>query len=47
MDFTESIRPVKYPAYNPGAITISGKDGDDANHYQERHVRSVIEEVRK
>ncbi|MDA0739617.1 MAG: type II toxin-antitoxin system HicA family toxin [Nitrospirae bacterium] len=28
-------------------ITISGKPGDDAKHYQVRAVRMAIEEVRK
>jgi predicted RNA binding protein YcfA (HicA-like mRNA interferase family) len=28
-------------------ITISGKEGDDAKHYQEKAVRLAIEEVRK
>jgi predicted RNA binding protein YcfA (HicA-like mRNA interferase family) len=29
----------------PGAVTLSGKDGDDAKPYQERQVRRAIEEV--
>jgi predicted RNA binding protein YcfA (HicA-like mRNA interferase family) len=28
-------------------ITISGKEGDDAKHYQEKSVRLAIEEARK
>ena len=28
-------------------ITISGKDNDDAKHYQEKAVRLAIEEARK
>ncbi len=28
-------------------ITISGKEGDDAKHYQEKAVRLAIEEARK
>lgn len=28
-------------------ITISGKDGDDAKHYQEKAVRLAIEEVKR
>jgi len=28
-------------------ITISGKEGNDAKHYQEKAVRLVIEEARK
>ena len=31
----------------PGAVTISGPDGNDAKHYQERQVRQAIEQVRK
>eukprot|EP00825_Cyclidium_porcatum_P003324 TRINITY_DN11545_c0_g1_i1.p1 TRINITY_DN11545_c0_g1~~TRINITY_DN11545_c0_g1_i1.p1 ORF type:complete len:300 (-),score=-59.61 TRINITY_DN11545_c0_g1_i1:28-927(-) len=30
-----------------GAVTISGHDGDDAKHYQERQVRRTIEEVQQ
>jgi predicted RNA binding protein YcfA (HicA-like mRNA interferase family) len=29
----------------PGAVTISGKDGDDAKPYQEQQVRRAIEEA--
>ena len=29
----------------PGAVTLSGQDGDDARPYQERQVRQAIEEV--
>ncbi len=28
-------------------ITISGKEGDDAKHYQEKAVRLAIEEAKK
>ena len=28
-----------------GAVTLSGRDSDDAKFYQERHVRKAIEEV--
>jgi len=28
-------------------ITISGKEGDDAKHYQEKAVRLAIEEVKR
>jgi predicted RNA binding protein YcfA (HicA-like mRNA interferase family) len=28
-------------------ITISGKEGDDAKHYQEKAVRLAIQEARK
>ncbi len=30
-----------------GAVTLSGKPGDDAKHYQERQVRRAIEEVQE
>ncbi len=30
-----------------GAVTVSGKDGDDAKHYQEKHVKQAIEEVQE
>jgi predicted RNA binding protein YcfA (HicA-like mRNA interferase family) len=30
-----------------GAVTLSGKPGDDANCYQERQVRQAIEEVQE
>ena len=29
----------------PGAVTISGKSGDDAKRYQEKHVNHAIESV--
>jgi predicted RNA binding protein YcfA (HicA-like mRNA interferase family) len=28
-------------------VTVSGRPGDDARHYQERHVRLKIEESRR
>ena len=30
----------------PGAVTLSGRTGDDAKPYQERHVKQAIEESR-
>jgi predicted RNA binding protein YcfA (HicA-like mRNA interferase family) len=30
-----------------GAVTLSGKSGDDAKPYQERQVKHAIEEVEK
>ena len=27
----------------PGAVTLSGADGDDGKHYQEKQVRQAIE----
>ena len=29
----------------PGAVILSGKDGDDAHHYQEKQVRNAIREA--
>jgi len=29
----------------PGAVTLSGKDGDDAKPYQEKQVKQAIEEI--
>jgi predicted RNA binding protein YcfA (HicA-like mRNA interferase family) len=31
----------------PGAVTLSGRDGDDAKEYQERQVKRAIEEVQQ
>lgn len=31
----------------PGAVTLSGKSGDDAKHYQERQVKQAIEKVKQ
>ena len=31
----------------PGAVTLSGKDGDDAKNYQEKQVKRVIEVVER
>jgi predicted RNA binding protein YcfA (HicA-like mRNA interferase family) len=34
----------------PGSITVAGKDGDDANRYQEKDVRNALrslEDLRK
>ncbi|WP_165231767.1 type II toxin-antitoxin system HicA family toxin [Aquisphaera insulae] len=39
-----SHRKFTHPNY-PGAVTLSGKDGDDAKIYQERQVERAIEEV--
>ncbi len=30
-----------------GAVTVSGTDGEDAKHYQERQIKKAIEEVSK
>ena len=34
-------------ALYPGAVTISGKSGEDSKRYQEKQVRQAIEEVKK
>ncbi len=31
----------------PRAVTLSGKDGDDAKHYQEKQVKQAIQEVQE
>jgi predicted RNA binding protein YcfA (HicA-like mRNA interferase family) len=31
----------------PGSVILSGGDGDDAQHYQERQVRNAIREATK
>ena len=31
----------------PGAVTVSGKDGDDAKRYQEKQGKPAIEEVQE
>lgn len=31
----------------PGAVTLSGQDGDDARKYQEKQVKRAIEDVQK
>jgi len=31
----------------PGAVTLSGHDGDDAKKYQEKQVKRAIEEVQR
>jgi predicted RNA binding protein YcfA (HicA-like mRNA interferase family) len=39
-----SHRKFVNPRYE-GAVTLSGQDGDDAKHYQERQVKHAIEEL--
>jgi predicted RNA binding protein YcfA (HicA-like mRNA interferase family) len=41
-----SHRKLTHPSY-AGAITLSGRDGDDAKQYQEKQVKRAIEEVEK
>jgi predicted RNA binding protein YcfA (HicA-like mRNA interferase family) len=31
----------------PGSVILSGADGDDAHHYQEKQVRNAIREATK
>jgi predicted RNA binding protein YcfA (HicA-like mRNA interferase family) len=31
----------------PGSVILSGGDGDDAHHYQEKQVRNAIREAAK
>lgn len=39
-----SHRKFRHPR-SPGAVILSGKEGDDAHHYQEKQVRNAIREV--
>ncbi|WP_350209721.1 type II toxin-antitoxin system HicA family toxin [Botrimarina sp.] len=41
-----SHRKLTHPKF-VGAVTLSGKDGDDAKRYQEKQVRRAIEEILK
>lgn len=41
-----SHRKFMHPDYQ-GAVTLSGKDGDDAKNYQEKQVKQAVEEVQK
>lgn len=41
-----SHRKFVHPAFS-GAVTLSGHEGDDAKHYQEKEIRKAIEEVKK
>ncbi len=41
-----SHRKLVHPKY-PGAVTVSGKTGDDAKRYQEKQVAQAIEMVSK
>ena len=40
-----SHRKFTHPDYS-GAVTLSGRDGDDAKRYQEKQVKRAIDEVR-
>ena len=41
-----SHRKYVHPLFK-GAVTLSGKAGDNSKHYQEKQVRRAIEEVKK
>jgi predicted RNA binding protein YcfA (HicA-like mRNA interferase family) len=41
-----SHRKFRHPRF-PGAVILSGKDGDDVRHYQEKQVRNAIREATK
>jgi predicted RNA binding protein YcfA (HicA-like mRNA interferase family) len=30
----------------PGFVLISGHDGDDARHYQEKHIKNALRKIR-
>lgn len=39
-----SHRKFRHPQF-PGSVILSGKEGEDAHHYQEKQVRNAIREV--
>ena len=41
-----SHRKFRHPKV-PGAVILSGHDGDDARHYQEKQVRNAVREVNR
>ena len=41
-----SHRKFRHPKF-AGSIILSGKEGDDARHYQEKYVRHAIRETSK
>jgi len=41
-----SHRKFRHPKF-AGAVILSGRDGDDAQHYQEKQIRNAIREVTK
>jgi len=41
-----SHRKFRHPKF-AGSVILSGKDGDDARHYQEKQVRNAIREATK
>jgi predicted RNA binding protein YcfA (HicA-like mRNA interferase family) len=40
-----SRRKFVHPKF-PGFVLVSGHDGDDARHYQEKHVRHAVQRVK-
>lgn len=44
--FEGSHRKYRHPKV-PGSLILSGHDGDDARHYQEKQVRNAIREASK
>jgi predicted RNA binding protein YcfA (HicA-like mRNA interferase family) len=41
-----SHRKFRHPRF-PGSVILSGKEGDDALPYQQKHVRNAVREVTK
>lgn len=41
-----SHRKLTHPKYS-GAVTLSGRDGDDAKQYQEKQIKRAIEVVNR
>ena len=41
-----SHRKFRHPKYT-GSVILSGQDGDDAYHYQEKQVRNAIRETKR
>jgi len=41
-----SHRKFRHPRF-PGSVILSGRDGADAQHYQEKQVRNAMSEVTK
>jgi hypothetical protein len=41
------VRIASFVMRLPGSVILSGSDGDDAHHYQEKQVRNAIREATK
>lgn len=41
-----SHRKYRHSQY-AGSVMLSGKDGDDAHHYQEKQIRNAVREISK